>query len=210
MDHVVRAQYTASPTRETSYLEEHGVADDSTTETYIGVRALIDNWRWSGVPFMLRTGKALSKRYTEVVLNFKTPPLDLLNGPMRGDVCPLRPNRLRLLIQPQEGLRLSFLVKQPGAGMVMRSSELGFDYSDLDAGATPDAYQRLLLDALEGNPTLFIRGDEVEAAWRFVDAIRKGWNDSSAPVHTYPAGSMGPKIANELFQGCEGTWAVHS
>jgi glucose-6-phosphate 1-dehydrogenase len=208
MDHVVRAQYSSSPARENGYLDEHGVAPDSHTETYIAVRALIDNWRWSGVPFLLRTGKALAKRYTEVTLNFRTPPLDLLNGPVAGDVCPLRPNRLRLLIQPQEGVRLSFLVKQPGAGMIMRSSELGFDYADLETGETPDAYQRLLLDALDGNPTLFIRGDEVEAAWRFVDAIRKGWNDSSAPVHTYPAGSMGPIIANSLFHGCEGIWAA--
>ncbi|MCB9671005.1 MAG: glucose-6-phosphate dehydrogenase [Alphaproteobacteria bacterium] len=208
MEHVVRAQYTSSATRDRGYLDEYGVNPKSETETYIAVRALIDNWRWSGVPFMLRTGKALSKRYTEVVLNFRTPPLDLLNGPQPGDVCPLRPNRLRLLIQPQEGVRLSFLVKQPGAGMIMRYSELGFDYSDLETGETPDAYQRLLLDALEGNATLFIRGDEVEAAWRFVDAIRHGWNHSSAPVHTYPAGSMGPRIANELYQGCEGTWGT--
>lgn len=204
--HVVRAQYAKSEVREHDYREEYGVADDSQTETYLAVRALIDNWRWSGVPFLLRTGKALNKRFTEVVLRFKTPPLDLLNGPLPGDVCALRPNDLHILIQPVEGVRLSFLVKKPGAGMIMQRSVLGFDYSDLDAGPTPDAYQRLLLDAINGNPTLFIRGDEVEAAWRFVDAIRAGWEANDGPVHSYPAGSMGPDEANALFQGCEGLW----
>ncbi|MEZ4315859.1 MAG: glucose-6-phosphate dehydrogenase [Myxococcota bacterium] len=206
-ENVVRAQYAKSESRDRSYRDEYGVAEDSRTETYMAVRALIDNWRWSGVPFLLRTGKALHKRYTEVVLRFRTPPLDLLNGPMPGDVCPLRPNDLRILIQPDEGVRLSFLVKKPGAGMIMQQSVLGFDYSDLETGPTPDAYQRLLLDAINGNPTLFIRGDEVEAAWRFVDAIRAGWEANDEPVHSYPAGSRGPDIANELFHGCEGIWS---
>jgi glucose-6-phosphate 1-dehydrogenase len=207
-ENVVRAQYSQSDTRDCAYREEFGVAPDSKTETYLAVRALIDNWRWSGVPFLLRTGKALHKRYTEVVLRFRTPPLDLLNGPVPGDVCPLRPNDLRILIQPEEGVRLSFLVKRPGAGMIMQHSVLGFDYADLDHGPTPDAYQRLLLDAINGNPTLFIRGDEVTAAWRFVDAIRAGWEANDEPVHTYPAGSQGPSIANELFHGCEGIWST--
>lgn len=206
-EYVVRGRYEASDSRDKGYLDEYGVAPDSTTETYFSTRALIDNWRWSGVPFLLRTGKALNKRFTEVVLRFRTPPLDLLNGPIPGDACPLRPNDLRLLVQPEEGLRLSFLVKRPGAGMIMQRSELGFDYSDLDAGETPEAYQRLLLDAIKGSATLFIRGDEVEAAWRFVDAIRAGWTTNGSPVHGYPAGSRGPKIADELFHGCEGIWS---
>ncbi|MCB9679037.1 MAG: glucose-6-phosphate dehydrogenase [Alphaproteobacteria bacterium] len=206
-EHVVRAQYAKSDKRERDYRDEYGVAEDSRTETYLAMRALIDNWRWSGVPFLLRTGKALHKRFTEVVLRFRTPPLDLLNGPLPGDVCPLRPNDLRILVQPDEGVRLSFLVKRPGAGMVMQHSVLGFDYADLGTGPTPDAYQRLLLDAINGNPTLFIRGDEVEAAWRFVDAIRAGWEANDEPVHAYPAGSKGPAIANELFHGCEGIWS---
>lgn len=91
--------------------------------------------------------------------------------------------------------------------MIMQRSELGFDYSDLDTGATPDAYQRLLLDAIKGSATLFIRGDEVEAAWRFVDAIRAGWTENGSPVHGYPAGSRGPAAADELFHGCEGIWS---
>jgi glucose-6-phosphate 1-dehydrogenase len=204
---VVRAQYTAGPARDRGYLDESGVAQDSSTETFVAIRAQIDNWRWSGVPFLLRTGKALPQRFSEVILRFRTPPTDLLNGPVPDDVCALRPNDLRLLIQPQESMRLSFLVKQPGPGMVMRSAELGFDYSSLDDGPTPPAYQRLLLDALEGNATLFIRGDEVEAAWAFVDGIRAGWEQANPPIHTYPAGSRGPQAADSLFRGCEGTWS---
>lgn len=205
--HVVRARYAASPARDNGYLDEYGVAEGSKTETYIAARALIDNWRWSGVPFLLRTGKALHQRFTEVVLRFRTPPLDLLNGPIPGDACPLRPNDLSLLIQPEEGVRLSFLVKRPGAGVVMQRSVLGFDYADLQAGETPDAYQRLLLDAINGNATLFIRGDEVEAAWRFVDAIRAGWEENADELHEYPAGSHGPAAADALFRGCEGIWS---
>ena len=203
---VVRAQYLAGPARDRGYREEPGVDPASTTETYVAIRALIDNWRWSGVPFLLRTGKALPERYSEVVLRFRTPPVDLLNGPLPDDVCGLRPNTLRLLIQPQEGMRWSFLVKQPGPGMVMRSAELGFDYASLGDGPSPPAYQRLLADALEGNATLFIRGDEVEAAWRFVDTIRAGWAEAQPPVHTYEAGTQGPDAADGLFRGCEGTW----
>ncbi|MCX4242021.1 glucose-6-phosphate dehydrogenase [Paraliomyxa miuraensis] len=198
---VVRGQYDG-------YGSAFGVAPGSTTETFVGIRALVDNWRWSGVPFLLRTGKAMRSRFTEVVLRFRTPPIDLLNGPTPENVCPLRPNDLRLQIQPNEGLKLGFLVKQPGPGLVMRHAELGFDYHQLvGEGATPDAYQRLLLDALQGQATLFIRGDEVEAAWGFVDGIREGWAQADPPLHGYAAGSDGPEAAGELFRGCEGTWS---
>jgi glucose-6-phosphate 1-dehydrogenase len=206
LSHTVRAQYVAGPEQPEGYLDAYGVQEGSTTETYVAIRALVDNWRWSGVPFLLRTGKALHQRFTEVVLRFRTPPLDLLHGRGPADLCALRPNTLRLLIQPEEGVRLSFLVKQPGQGMVMRFAELGFDYSELEHGASPPAYQRLLLDALAGNATLFLRGDEVEAAWRFVDTIREGWAATDAPVATYEAGSTGPTEADDLFHGCEGSW----
>ncbi len=197
---VVRAQFQG-------YREAPGVDPASKTETWVAIRAAIDNWRWSGVPFLLRTGKAMHKRFTEVVLNFRTPPVDLLNGPLPGDVCPLRPNALRIRIQPHEGVVWSFLVKEPGVGMNMRLAELGFDYADLGVAEIPDAYERLLCDALEGTPTLFLRGDEVEAAWTFVDAIRAGWEATDAPVLTYPVGSTGPEEADALFHGCEGTWS---
>jgi glucose-6-phosphate 1-dehydrogenase len=197
---VVRGQFEG-------YLDAHGVAPGSTTETFVAIRALVDNWRWSGVPFLVRTGKALHGRFTEVVLRFHTPPFDLLNGPTPDDVCPLRPNDLRLMIQPEEGLQLGFLVKQPGPGMIMRQADLGFDYQQLGDKVTPEAYQRLLLDALNGQATLFIRGDEVEAAWAFVDGIRAGWQEANPPLHRYAVGSPGPVASGELFHGCEGTWS---
>jgi len=207
LSHTVRAQYAQGAHLDAGYHDAYGVQAGSKTETYVAIRALVDNWRWSGVPFLLRTGKALHKRFTEVVLRFRTPPLDLLNGPTPADACAMRPNTLRLLIQPDEGVRLTFQVKQPGRGMVMRMAELGFDYADLDSGATPPAYQRLLTDALAGNATLFLRGDEVEAAWSFVDAIRAGWEDGDAPVARYAAGTSGPEVADHLFHDCEGTWS---
>ena len=206
---VVRGQYVAAEGKP-GYLEEAGVPADSQTETFVAVRANIQNWRWNGVPFLLRTGKALNKRYTDVTLRFRVPPVDLLgNTEFDAAVCALRPNALRLSIQPTEGIHLGFLVKRPGSGQIMQQATLGFDYDDLWSEETPPAYQRLLLDAIEGNRTLFIRGDEVEAAWRFVDAIRDGWNhEDPPPMHTYPVGSWGPDAAGDLFRGCEGTWGV--
>ncbi|MFT5683474.1 MAG: glucose-6-phosphate 1-dehydrogenase [Myxococcota bacterium] len=204
---VVRGQYLASEARVSGYTQEQGVPKDSTTESYVAIRAGIDNWRWSGVPFFLRTGKCLHQRYTEVILRFRVPPVDLLGGPVQGEVCAMRPNSLHLLIQPHEQIRLDFLVKQPGPGAMMRPASLKFDYRDIQTEATAPAYQRLLLDAIEGNATLFIRGDETEAAWRFADAIRAGWQAPGAdPIHGYHAGSMGPEAADALFRGCEGTW----
>ena len=205
---VVRAQYTRSPGGAMAgYLEEEGVAADSQTETYVAIRARIHNWRWAGVPFFLRTGKRLPKRYSEIVIRFRTPPADLFAGPADGDVCRLRPNQLVFRIQPDEGIRLAFTVKQPGPGHIMRQAWLGFDYSTLFDQESPPPYQRLLLDAVHGNATLFIRGDEAEASWRFADSIRAGWQAAGAPPPaTYPAGSQGPEEADALFVGCEGTW----
>jgi glucose-6-phosphate 1-dehydrogenase len=203
---VVRGQYVAGPGSPRAYREEPEVARDSHAETYVAIRASVDNWRWSGVPFLLRTGKAMHERFTEIVLRFHTPPVDLLNGPSPSGVCVLRPNALRLLLQPEEGVRLTFLVKEPGPRMVMRASELGFDYADLGPTATMPAYQRLLMDAIEGQPTLFLRADEVEAAWTFVDAIRAGWDEEDPPLHLYSAGTRGPDAADDLFRGCEGVW----
>jgi len=207
VEDVVRAQYTASDARDRGYIDEEGIAEGSKTESFVAIRAGVHNWRWNGVPFFLRTGKCLTRRYSEVVLRFRKPPVDLLSGTAHGDLAALRPNALRLLIQPVEGIRLQFMVKEPGSGHVMRPASLGFNYGDMEgAPESPPAYQRLLLDALTGNATLFIRGDEVEAAWRFADAIRKGWDECDPPVYTYPAGSMGPAAADGLFHDTEGVW----
>jgi glucose-6-phosphate 1-dehydrogenase len=203
------------------YLDEEGVSPDSTTETYVAVRALLDTWRWSGVPFLLRHGKRLAKTFTEVKVQFKVPPLQLFGGgkgmPIeeyrraveRGDVCALRPNVLTLSIQPREALSLSFGVKAPGSSMTMVPADLSFDYRERFGASTRPAYERLLLDAIRGDPTLFLRSDEVEAAWHFADSFREAWTTPEAPpLLEYPAGSWGPPEANRLFHGCEGGWTI--
>jgi glucose-6-phosphate 1-dehydrogenase len=196
---------------------ELGAAPGSATETFVALRAEIENWRWSGVPFLLRHGKALPRRFTEVKVQFRVPPIQLaetvLGGadPLQtpeGEVCVLRPNVLTLSIQPQEAVSLSFSVKAPGNGMVMVPAHLGFDYRERFGTATPPAYQRLLLDALLGDPTLFLRADEVEASWRFADQVRQAWNGPGAPpLLEYAPGSWGPPEADHLFHGCEGSWS---
>jgi glucose-6-phosphate 1-dehydrogenase len=219
----VRARYGAGRVGGAAvrgYLEEEGVPSDSTTETFVALRAEIGSWRWSGVPFLLRHGKRLAKRFTEVKVQFRTPPVQLFNRPegvsdgelrrmlRDGSLCQMRPNVLTLCIQPHEGIRLSFGVKQPGPHMTMAPATLGFDYAERFGAEPPGAYERLLLDALRGDPTLFLRADEIETAWRFVDDIRAGWQGEDAPpLLEYPAGSFGPDEAQKLFQGCEGTWS---
>ena len=203
---VVRGQYQPGDGH-LGYLEEEGVDPASQTESFVAIRARIHNWRWAGVPFFLRTGKRMKQRYSEIIVRFRVPPADLFRGPLPEDICRLRPNQLVFRIQPDEGIRLTFMVKQPGLGHVMRSATLGFDYKDLFPGDSPDPYQRLLLDAVAGQATLFIRGDEAEAAWRFADSIRAGWTAPDAPPPVpYAAGSDGPVPADELFRGCEGVW----
>jgi glucose-6-phosphate 1-dehydrogenase len=220
--HCVRARYRAGTVRDQpvpGYLEEEGVAPGSSTETYVAVRCEIDTWRWSGVPILLRHGKRMKKRFTEVQVQFKTPPLQLFNKPdgiseeeyrrkvRAGDLCQIRPNVLTLSIQPHEAVRLRFGVKRPGPSMVMHSAEMAFDYQDVFGPSTAPAYERLLLDALLGDATLFLRGDEIEASWRFADALQAAWRSPEAPpLLEYDAGSWGPDEAIELFQGCEGGW----
>ncbi len=218
----VRARYGPgrvddAPVR--GYLEEEGVPADSQTETYVALRAEIDSWRWSGVPFLLRHGKRLPKRFTEVQVQFRMPPLQLFNRPddmqeaefrrrlRDGSLCQIRPNVLTLSIQPREAIQLSFGVKQPGGSLTMAPATLGFDYRDHFGEAPPDAYERLLLDALLGDQTLFLRADEIEASWRYADEVRNGWSSPDAPpLREYPAGSWGPSEADRLFFGCEGGW----
>jgi glucose-6-phosphate 1-dehydrogenase len=219
----VRARYTAGQVGGRpvpGYLQEEGVAASSTTETYVAVRAFLDTWRWSGVPFLLRHGKRLCRRFSEVRVHFRVPPLQIFGsgeglsaeafraGVERGEVCALRPNVLTLSLQPREALSLSFGVKAPGTNHTMVPAELAFDYLDHFGKQPPLAYQRLLLDAMQGDPTLFLGADEVEASWRFVDALRQTWHGPEAPpLLEYPAGSWGPPEAQALFQGCEGAWS---
>ena len=202
----VRARYAAGTVAGQpvpGYLEE-GVPAASSTETFGALRAGIETWRWSGVPFLLRHGKRLPRRFTEVAVQFRVPPIQLfdgLGGEADASACQLRPNHLILSIQPREAVTLRFGVKAPGPGMAMAPAELAFSYPDRFGHATAPAYERLLLDALNGDPTLFLRNDEVEAAWTAVDALPGG------PVLAYPAGTWGPPEAERLFHGCEGHWS---
>src|SRR5205823_490880 len=172
---VVRAQYDRGwieGEQVAGYCEEDGVAPTSTTETYLAMRLRVDNWRWAGVPVYVRTGKRLPKRYTEVALEFhEVPHLPFTSKEATG----LGPNALVLRIQPDEGISLRFGAKVPGGSFRVRSVSMDFSYGAAFLEETPEAYERLLLDAMLGDPTLFIRSDEVEQAWRIVDPVLEAW-----------------------------------
>ncbi|NCN06172.1 MAG: glucose-6-phosphate dehydrogenase [Spirochaetales bacterium] len=197
--HLVRGQYEG-------YLQELGVHPESQTETFAAVRTYIDNWRWGGVPFLLRTGKALKDRFTSITLQFRMPPHNLFGG-YDGDFCHFRPNSLRIRIQPNEGIDLYFDVKKPGSGTDMQPAKLTFDYEEFFGVPSPEAYQRLLQDVILGDQSLFIRSDEVEQSWRWTDSLRD--TITKVPMQTYPVGSWGPDSSGELFQHCEGRWMHH-
>jgi len=195
---VVRGRYDG-------YRDEKGVAPDSTTETYVAARTHVDNWRWGGVPFLIRTGKRLKERFTSIRVQFAMPPHSLFGS---WGECYLRPNAITLRIQPSEGIDLHFDVKKPGSGSTMVPTRMRFDYDDIFDEPIPDAYQRLLQDVVAGDQSLFIRSDEVEASWRWADALRTEM--AEGPVHDYPPGSWGPVAADALFQECEGRWTTGS
>ncbi|HXL15779.1 MAG TPA: glucose-6-phosphate dehydrogenase [Methylomirabilota bacterium] len=195
----VRGQYIAGAAGGAlvpGYREEPGVNPRSQTETYLAARIHVDNWRWSGVPFFLRTGKRLAKRATEIAIVFRQPPFSLF----RSAGCEtLEANILRLRIQPDEGISLSFGSKSPGLALHIDPVQMDFYYLTSFGQDPPDAYERLLLDCNLGDSTLFARRDEVELAWEFVDGILNTWNrDQSPPLVTYPAGTWGPPEADEL------------
>lgn len=193
----VRGQYAG-------YQEEPGVAPGSATETYVALKLQLDNWRWAGVPFYLRTGKALPRRLTEVAIQFRQPPLALFGHADHADhVGPdgeMEPNQLVLRIQPDEAITLQIGLKPPGAAMELRPVALDFRYAAGFEAPTPEAYERLLLDALLGDATLFIRRDEVEAAWAFITPILQRWAEADAPPPArYTPGSWGPESADTLL-----------
>jgi glucose-6-phosphate 1-dehydrogenase len=209
----VRAQYAAGAIdgqAAQAYRSEDGVASDSRTETYVALHAEIENWRWSGVPFLLRTGKRLARRVTEIAVTFKLPPLRLFRTlECAGDFCDLtdaQPNVLSFQIQPKEGIAISFSAKRPGMSIDLNRVCLTFDYRSAFNQPLPEAYERLLLDALRGDPSLFMRSDELEASWRFVTPILKAWQSGDAPLASYSAGSWGPAEANILAQAVGTTW----
>jgi glucose-6-phosphate 1-dehydrogenase len=203
---VIRGQYTGSLIRGecvTGYRHEKGVAADSRTETYVAIKFFINNWRWGGVPFYMRTGKRLPTRVTEIVIHFKQTPHHLF----QRDAGKLSSNQLIIRIQPDEGILLKFDMKEPGAGFNVKNVNMDFHYTDLTDTRVPSAYERLLHDVMEGDSTLFSRDDEVETAWKFLEPIQKAWaNNKDIKMFGYPAGTWGPEHANELIAGDELTW----
>jgi glucose-6-phosphate 1-dehydrogenase len=168
------------------------------------VKAYIDNWRWADVPFYIRVGKRLPKGGTEVAVQFKHAPSVLFN---KGSE-PLEPNVLVIRIQPDEGISLKMQCKMPGAALRIEPVKMDFHYGTSFGKASPEAYERLLLDAMSGDATLFARRDEVEGAWRFIDRIEDAWHGAPnpPPVCEYPAGTWGPKEADELLARDGRTW----
>jgi len=203
---VIRGQYTGSLIRGecvTGYRYEKGVAVDSRTETYVAIKFFINNWRWGGVPFYIRTGKRLPTRVTEVVIHFKQTPHHLF----QREFGKLSANQLIIRIQPDEGILLKFDMKEPGSGFNVKNVNMDFHYKDLANTRVPSAYERLLHDVMVGDPTLFSRDDEVDTAWKFLEPIQKAWaKNQTIKVFGYPAGTWGPKNANDLIEGEELTW----
>lgn len=195
MEHnLVLGQYTAAEINgkmEKGYLEEKGVPADSRTETYIALRCEIENWRWAGVPFYVRTGKRLPARVTEIVIHFKTTP-----HPVFSQNAP--ENKLIIRIQPDEAISMRFGLKKPGAGFEAKEVSMDFRYADLAGAQVLTAYERLLLDAMKGDATLFARTDAVHAAWKFVQPILD-YKANGGRIHEYEAGTWGPVAADKLI-----------
>ena len=187
------------------YMEETGVSPESKTATYAALRLYVDNWRWQGVPFYLRTGKAMAEKVTEIVIQFRRPP-HLMFSPTSGE--DLNPNMLSLCLQPDEGIHLKFSVKVPDQGMTTRSEDMEFHYeSAFKDQPIPEAYERLLQDALEGDASLFIRSDHIEEAWRIVDPLLEGTeNPDTPPPQIYETGSWGPETADGLLSQNGHSW----
>jgi glucose-6-phosphate 1-dehydrogenase len=195
----VRAQYAEGESggeHVGGYLQEDGVANDSNTETYAALRLEVDNWRWAGVPFYLRTGKRLARKVTEIAITLK--PVPHLAFSQEGSLG-VRPNQLILTMQPNEGVSLSLGAKIPGTRMRIRPVYMEFLYGTSFLSQSPEAYERLIMDAMRGDATLFTRNDEVEAQWRICDPIVQEWEATPGPLPQYECGSQGPPDAARLM-----------
>ncbi len=178
------------------FREEPGVHPDSQTDTYAAVTFFVDNWRWAGVPFYVRTGKRLPKRVTEIAIQFNQAPLSIFEDEDGGDYAP---NVLIVRIQPEEGISLKFLSKRPGSGMTLRPVSMDFNYGSSFGERSPSAYETLLLDAIVGDATLYTRQDMVEASWAVVEPIQNVWRETKFEFPNYAAGSWGPDAADEML-----------
>lgn len=197
-DQVIRGQYLTSHVRGKElqgYREEKGVDPNSKTETFVALKLFIDNWRWGGTPFYIRSGKGLPTKVTEVVVTFKATPHKLFKN--------MQSNQLIIRVQPDEGMLLNFGMKMPGNGFEVKDVGMDFHYKDLSDIYIPSAYERLLLDCMSGDATLYTRGDAVEACWKFVMPILNDWQDPESKVYGYPIGSWGPKEAETLVEGAD-------
>jgi glucose-6-phosphate 1-dehydrogenase len=195
----VRAQYTGGTAAggvAPGYLEEEGVPDDSHTETYAALKLEVHNWRWAGVPIFLRTGKRLARKVTEIAVQLK--PVPHLAFQSKGSVG-VQPNQLILTVQPNEGVSLSLGAKIPGTRMRIRPVNMEFLYGSAFMSQSPEAYERLIMDAMRGDATLFTRNDEVDAQWSIIDPILKAWAADELPIGTYEAGTAGPPDAEALI-----------
>ena len=204
--HTVRARYSAGTDDGkpvVGYMDEQGIADNSQTETFVALKTYIDNWRWSGVPFYIRTGKRVARRASSIFVQFKNVPQILFN---REAAVP--PNLLTLRIQPDEGFSFDVMAKRPGLDLTIRPVRMNLSYQrTFGDGASPDAYEHLLLDVMEGDHTLFPSGLFVQKSWEFVQGILDSWNDRSrVPLGEYPAGSWGPKAAEDLIRADGRVW----
>ena len=204
---VVRARYSAGSIQGTDvpgYLQEKGVHPESKTDTFVAIRLELNNWRWAGVPFFLRTGKRLPKRTTEIAIQFRRPPTGLFEPEGDGQCVA---NQLVLRIQPNEGASLAFQAKIPGSRRRLQEVRMDFRYGTAFAVPPPEAYERLLLDVMLGDQSLYTRTDEVESAWQFITAILDAWNRPGAPPPVnYVAGSWGPPDADALIARDGARW----
>jgi glucose-6-phosphate 1-dehydrogenase len=202
----VRGQYRAGMAEGrtvASYLDDLGTAEPSRTETFVAMKVEVHSWRWAGVPFFLRTGKRMAERVSEIVLQFRPLPVNIFPA----EAGPVQPNRLVVRLQPNEGIKLHLVSKYPGpGGMRLRPSALNIVYADAFQTRYPEAYERLLMDVVRGNPTLFMRRDEVEAAWSWIKPKQDRWTEKPEPPRPYPAGSWGPSQAVALIERDGRTW----
>lgn len=207
--HTVRGQYGAGAINGKTvdgYQQELG-GTESTTETFVALKLDIDNWRWSNVPFYVRTGKRLKSKHSEIVVQFQDVPHSIFSEQSYD----ISPNRLTIRLQPDEGVKLSVMAKEPGpGGFDLRPVSLDLSFEETFGIRYPDAYERLLMEVLRGNPALFMRRDEVEAAWHWIDSIIAGWGESNQKVETYVAGSWGPTSSSLLLDRDGREWYPES
>ena len=202
-EHIVRGQYTEGYHKK-GYRQEKGIPEDSRTETFVAMRLEIANWRWSGVPFYIRTGKQMPTKVTEIVVHFRETPHQMFHCD-KGS-CP-KANKLTLRLQPNEGIVLSLGLKVPGAGFQIKNVTMAFDYNQLGGIPMGDAYARLIDDCIQNDPTLFTRSDAVEASWRFFDPILNYWHaHPDAPLYGYPAGTWGPLESEAMMHYHKAEW----